>query len=351
MPNRIAPNPVVTSTSSSKTAADYQSEALAALSSAGGDQTQTTPPPAQAGAEKAQGKDDGGATALEPKDEASATEPEKKAPSEGDDIPKGIKAAFEKLTADKAAFRQEREGLVQKLKDAEERAAKAEGLAGAKSPMELLRAAGYSWKDAVEEMTGLRPEGEEGEPAVKPGKATESKKLTLEDIDPEAAADLREFRRQRQEAEAKAGREKVSSKLKEFAEKAGDKFKFTAKLGEYDKALDFINAHFAKHKALPGATPEEAMEIALAHVEADLRKEAEKWRGLLTPGQEGGTQESADEAVRESAVPQAESDRAVSIKTLTNSLGGRTTNNSKQPSTPEEYRAAALAEMMKAERR
>jgi hypothetical protein len=346
MPQTIV-KPVVTSTSAPKTASDYQSAAMAALTAAEkGNQTQTTTPPAQTGAVQAKGTDDGGATDLDPKDETSAAnqEPDKKT----DDKPEFLKGAFDKLTTEKAALRKERESFAAERKELEALAAKGAKYADAKTPMELLRAAGFSWKDAAEEMTGLRPEGEE-----EPEKPTKQKgeKLKLEDIDPEAAKDLAEFRAERARKHETEVRAKLTDVAKAHAEKGGEKFKFVAKLGEYDKALDFINEHFAKHGELPGATPTEAMEIALTYVEANLRKEAEKWKGVLTGGQDDGTQESADEAVRESAVSQAESDRAVSSKTLTNTSGGRPTNNSKQPSSPEEYRAAALAELTKAERR
>lgn len=335
-------------TSAPKQAADYQAEAMAAFAQADkGDKTQTTTAPAETGSPSgASAKDDGGATGSpSEKEDPSATKPEKKA--EDSNIPPNIKAAFEKLTTEKAAFRQQKDALTQQVKEANERAAKAEALLSAKTPMELLRARGFTWKDAAEEMTGVRPGGDEEEaPAAKP-KA--DKKLSLEDIDPEVAADLKAWKAERAETARKAGREAISKNMTEFAEKEG-KYVYTLKLGKIDEALDFIEQHFAKYKELPGSTPRESMEIALAHVEESLKSQAEKWKAVLTPASDDATDQGAAEN-RESAAPDKAASEQAGSKTLTHSQAGAPrTGPSKTPSTPEEYRAAALAALLKAEK-
>jgi hypothetical protein len=308
-----------------------------------GEQTQITPPPAKAGDRESNGMGTGEETASDPKDAASATikEPEKK-PEDG--IPPNIKTAFEKLTSEKAAFRQEKQALTQQVKEANERAAKAEAFTNAKTPMELLRAAGFTWKDAVEEITGVKAEGEE---APKPSK--ESKKPTLEDLDPEVAADLKAWKAERETKKLEEGRAAVRKAVETFATKAGDKYALTVKLGKLDDALGFIEAHFAKYKELPGATPQESMEIALAHVEESLKSQAEKWRAVLTSGAESDSVPNAADN-RESAAPDSATSETAG-KTLNHSQAGASrTGPSKEPQTPEEYRAAALRELLKTAR-
>ena len=346
MPQILSSKPI--SAPAPKSAADYQAEAMAEF--AKGDQTQTTPPPAEAGDHESSGMGTGGKTEGDPKDAPSAEkekpkEPEKK--KEDVNIPPNIKAAFEKLTADKAAFRQEKEGLIQQVKEANERAAKAEAFVNAKTPMELLRAAGFTWKDAVEEITGVKAGGEE---TPKPGKKEEPKKPTLEDLDPEVAAELKAWRAERAAKKQAEGRAAIRKSMEDVAKKAGDKYGYTMKLGKVDDALDFIEAHFAKYRELPGSTPQESMEIALAHVEENLRGQAEKWKAVLTPASESASVPDAAEESSESAAPESATSETAS-KTLTHSQAGALrTGPSKEPQTAEEFRAAALREMLKAER-
>lgn len=334
--------------SAPKTAVDYQADALAALTGADkGKQSQTTTDTAEPSALEAKVKEDGGNSEVPPLEKDPSAISEK--PAAKEEIPPSIRQAFDKLASEKAALRKDRDAMNLQVKEATERASKAEALTAAKSPLELLRAAGFSWKDAVEEMTGMRPEGEE--PDAKPAaKAKADKKLTLEDLDPEAAADLKAWKADRAAAQAKAGREKITGHMKEYAEKEGDKYSLVVKLGEYDKVVEFIERHFEKYKELPGATPQESMEIAMAHVEEDLQNQAKRF-GFLTRAPEGDMEEPAAEN-RESAVTtQAASDQARS-KTLSNSQAGASrTGSPKEPQTPEEYRAAALAVMLKAEKR
>lgn len=333
MPQILQQKP--TSAPAPKSAADYQAEALAVLDK-GSDQTQTTTAPAETGkAAVPEVKDAGGETGnSSEKADPSAVKPEEKKPPEekkGEELPTNIRAAFEKLTAEKAEVRKAREALAADQKALQQ----AQQLMGAKSPMELLRARGFTWKDAVEEMTGIRPEGEEA-PDEKPA----PKKLTLEELDPEVAADLKAWKEERAVKQAQERRSAVKKSMEEFVQKAG-KFELVQKLGAYDDALTFIESHYAKYRELPGSTPQESMEIALAHVEESLQEQAKKWRGVLTPGTERATHDGAGESP-ENAVRKAASELAG--KTLSNSQAGASrTGTNKEPSTPEEFRAAALA--------
>lgn len=337
------------STPAPQTAVDYQAAALkVAMEQESKSQTSTPPAKTESDStESKSGTDDVGATDANPKDGASDSTEEKKA--EGEKMPESLKASFEKLTSERAALRKEREAFLAEKKALEEKANASGKFAEAKSPMELLRAAGFTWKDAVAEVTGIRPDGDDEHDPVNQRRHSrkteeEPKKLTLADIDPDAARDLAEFRKQREEQSRKAGRELVHNKLKEFATKNEEKFQFVSKLGEFDAALDFINSYYMEHKQLPGVTPEETMEVALAHVESNLRKQAERFRSLTMPA------ESADVQGDERAASRPASDDGAFSKTLSNNSGGRTTQNSKQPSTPEEYRAAALAEALRLEK-
>lgn len=333
-----------------KSAADYQAEAMAEF--AKGDQTQTTPPPAEAGDQESSGTGTGGKTEGDPKDAPSADQkekvPEKK---EESSLPPNIKAAFEKLTTEKAAFRHEKEQLTQQVKEANERAAKAEAFVNAKTPMEILRAAGFTWKDAVEEITGVKAEVEGDEAPAKPGKRPDpEKKLGLEDLDPEVAADLKAWKAERAAKKREEGRAAIRKTMEDFAKKAGDKFSYTMKLGKLDDALEFIEAHFAKYKELPGSTPQESMEIALAHVEESLRGQAEKWKAVLTPAPESASVPDAAEEGSESAAPDSATSETASTTLTHSQAGAPRTGPSKEPQTAEEFRAAALREMLKAER-
>lgn len=339
------------STPAPQTAVDYQAAALkAAMEQESKSQTSTPPAKTEQDSKSDSGTDDAGATDVNPKDDASVSSEEKKA--DGEKLPDSLKASFEKLTSERAALRKEREAFMaekQALLEQAKESGKFAKFAEAKSPMELLRAAGFTWRDAVQEVSGIRPEGDdESDPVNRAPKRSRKeepeKKLTLADIDPDAARDLAEFRKQREEASRAKGREMVNNRLKEFTNKNSDKFKFVQKLGEFDAALDFIESYYAEHKQLPGVTPEETMEVALSHVESNLRKQAERFRGLTAD------QESAVVDSEESAVDEPARDDGSVGKTLSNFSGGRSTSNSKQPSTPEEYRAAALAEALRLEK-
>lgn len=234
------------------------------------------------------------------------------------------------VETDKARLREEREAVRKDLQEADAlRQAKASG-----SPVKALVAMGWSYEDATAEVLGKPLPGRKEAPEeakVDPKVAALEQKLAA--LEAERAAD----REAQGEAQFRAGLVKLAADGKE-------RFEFVRELDAYDEALEWAKGYVKQHGALPGETPEKAMEAALAHVE---RKYEET---LLKPGVLTSTKlRSKLQPVAEAPKPAADRPQATSAKSpppsLTNSLAAAAPPRSAKPEprTPAEYQAAAAA--------
>jgi hypothetical protein len=230
--------------------------------------------------------------------------------------------------AQKAALREEREALRREQADLDLlRQAKASG-----SPVKFLMAGGWSYEDATAEVLGkLVPGKREAEaPAAK--------------VDPEIAAMKQELQALKAERAAEQDRAAVATfkaGMVAHAQANKEKYELVDATDSYDDAVRLVTNYVAQHGELPAESPEAAMELALAHMEAKLEKQhlservltASKVRSRLTP-----------------VVPKPAADRpqATSAKSppsaLTNSLAAAAPRAAKpEPRTPADFIAAAAA--------
>ncbi len=250
-----------------------------------------------------------------PAPEASGDKkPEAKAEPKPDRVVKG----FEDLASAKAAFRAEREAALKEYAPLVE-------AKKSRSALKILEANGVTWKEAAEEILSKGSSGKITEQA---------------EVDPRDAR-LAALEQEIHSTKTRAARANATGQLEARVKADPAKFKHVAHFKAEGEALRYIEQYFNENDELPApGDVAESMEIALEAVEAHYVKEADRWRGVLTPGSG-----SANVPVSKSAVP---ADGAVSQqapKTLTNNVGAGpapTSAATKKPKTDEDYQRAVI---------
>ena len=247
----------------------------------------------------------------EAKTEAPKVEekPEVKAPSDT------IKASFERLAQEKAAFRKEMEEAKPYLAGLKTFApgqvtAMQRAIAN-KNVMEFLNAGGFTYADVAHGVLDNTPGAKPRE--VKEDSAEKTDNPELDEIRNE----LRELKAER---EARA-RNEALSKIKELTASR----KLIKELGEEETVVKYIEDFYRRTGELPGKSFEETVEIAAQAVESHLEAQAAKWRAALgVSAQANETSKNLTEASKPAVVQQSASEalagQANAGKTLTNAV-------------------------------
>lgn len=197
------------------------------------------------------------------------------------DAPKGeepFAKSFEKLAAEKAAFRKEMESAkpyIEAMKALPPTALQAMARSVAQNdPMALLSAAGFTYADVAKRMAGAAPD-----PKVTENKTPDANSALPAEIKTEIEQ-LREFRKQFQAQQEMQQRQAILGKVKETLK--AEAFPHLVGLEQFDAVLSVINDYHARTGELPGNTPEESFLAAAQVVEKNLKDQAEKWKKVLT---------------------------------------------------------------------
>ena len=259
----------------------------------------------------------------EEKAETKPAETEKK-----DDEPKG----FDVLVREKAALRKRE----QQLHEKEQSFAKFEAAKTGKDPLALLAAAGFSYRDLVQQVI-------DGKISDKPadGKTDTPEVAALR-------AQVAEMQKMFTQSRVEAQQAQVQGRAAELALEGGDKFKVTTAKKMTNRAIRYLEEYYQQVGEWPAATLDDSLVMALEAVEADLRREADSWRPFLTPGGEPAKVVGTEPAMvsPKEVVRQGTSGQAPQSKTLTNSLVAPARSDTDVPRTSEEYQRKALAELM-----
>ncbi len=226
-----------------------------------------------------------------------------------------VTKSFEDLAREKAAFRAEKEKL------ATGRATTLEAAAAKRDAIALLEAAGIPWKEAAEQILSS--------PGEKPRKEEpDARDTRLAALEQELAS--------RREQE---GREKVLSKLSARVAADPVKFKYVSGLKAEREAIGFLEQYYKDTGEMPGASPEESMEIALEAIETHHAKMAKIYAPLT------GASGAATVPASKTAVPAVGAVSQQAPKTLTNRTGAGPSSaspGSNKPKTSEDYVRAAI---------
>jgi hypothetical protein len=251
---------------------------------------------------------------------------EKKAPvgdAQEEQVP-----ALVKLAQERAALRKESEAnkpYLDVLRDIPPATASAVAKAiKSGDPVALLAAVGMTHSQYTARLLGeAAPAEEKSAPAEKTGNP-EFDTLRQE---------LQALKAEREAEKMQSTRTQVMSQM-QTALKDNPKFNLINKLGDYDGVEKVLIQYHAKHGELPGSTFEESVQLAAEFYEANLKKEAARWQGVLTPG-----------TVPASTAPKApEQPKAgtVTTRTLTNSNTSAPAPVKTVPKTRQEVLAAIL---------
>ncbi len=121
--------------------------------------------------------------------------------------------------------------------------------------------------------------------------------------------ELAELRRERDTEKMQTTRSQVLGQMKTVL-KDNPKFSTINGLGDLEGVERELLEYHRIHGSMPGETFEESIHLAAEVHEARLRKEAEKWRAVLTP--------AVPSAVVPSRAPESPSTGTVTTRTLTN---------------------------------
>jgi hypothetical protein len=314
-----------------KTAEDYIN---AALSASAPDKTETKEPEAKADVPEKKAEESAEVPKKAPETpKTPEKEPEKKAEPK-DELaghPPNLRKSFEKLAAEKAALRAERQAIEAERKygPAGERAARA---AAAGDTLGVLAAYGLKYENAAEAV--VQKASEPAQPKAPEANPLETRLERLE-------RELQGERNQRARIE-------VTAKLQEVLKANDTDFGLINEMEAHGDVLHELEMYMAQHGGRPpGDTFEESVSIAAELVQDRYMKEKARWMKVLekernlTKVKEPAT---VPDAVEKSA-GNGSSDGARVVKTLSNSLasspGGAARSSSKIKS-EEDYIAEAM---------
>lgn len=230
-----------------------------------------------------------------------------------------------KIAREKDAFRKEKEAVAPHLDMLKAFSPQeAQRLAQARAsgdPVAALAALGFTHSQYTQRLVGMKPEEK---PADAPAPEASPKLSALEQ-------ELAALKAERENERAQANRREAFSKM-ETVLKDNPKFSHVSTLKEFEAVERVILQHWNKFGELPGATFEESVALAAEVVEADLKKQAEKYRPLLTTSSSSAQVSSK---APESPRPASESPRTLTNANTTAPAAARTT-----PRTLEEIKQA-----------
>lgn len=141
------------------------------------------------------------------------------------------------------------------------------------NPREALRAMGFSheaYNNSV--ISDDKPEAEKTEEKVQSGNP---------DVD-SLRQEIQALRQERDAEKMQATRTQVLGQMKSILADS-PKFSTINALGDFEGVEKVLIDYHRIHGSLPGATLEESVQLAAEQYESQLKKEAEKWRQVLTP--------------------------------------------------------------------
>lgn len=228
-----------------------------------------------------------------------------------------IKASFERLAQEKAAFRKEMEEAKPYLAGLKTFApgqvtAMQRAIAN-KNVMEFLNAGGFTYADVAHGVL-------DNTPGAKPRETDKTETVPKESGNPELDEIRNELRELKAEREARA-RNEALGKIKELTASR----KLIKELGEEETVVKYIEDFYRRTGELPGKSFEETVEIAAQAVESHLEAQAAKWRAALgVSAQANETSKNLTEAPKPAVVQQSASEalagQANAGKTLTNAV-------------------------------
>lgn len=95
--------------------------------------------------------------------------------------------------------------------------------------------------------------------------------------------EIQALRQEREAEKVAASRTGVMSQMKDIL-KDSPKFEHINKLEDFDGVEKVLIEYHRQHGELPGTTFAESVQLAAEHYESQLRKEAQRWAKVLTPG-------------------------------------------------------------------
>jgi hypothetical protein len=235
------------------------------------------------------------------------------ATSKTDDTP-----ALVKIAKAKDALRKEREQVAPHLDMLKAFSpTEAQRMAQARAagnPVALLAAAGFTHAQYNAAVAGLKDEPEATE---KPTGNPEYDSLKQE---------LAAIKAERDNERIQSSRSQFLSHTEKLL-KDDPKYAHLSSLGEWQSVEAVILAHIREHGEPPGATLDESIQLAAEQVEYNLKKEAERWSGVLTKLRPGAV---VTQKAPESPRPVPESPRTLTNAMSTAPAAARTAPKSRE---------------------
>jgi hypothetical protein len=154
--------------------------------------------------------------------------------------------------------------------------------------------------------------------------------------------ELAGMRRREQELQFNQAKQNFRDGLKRLAEAEPEKYELVRGLEAYDEAVTYVIDYHNKHGVLPGESEEQAMAVALAHIESQHEDRLFK-PGVLTSNK---LKSRLSSAAPKQASERPHANPAKSPpSSLTNSLasGAPLRATKPEPETPDDYRRLAAA--------
>ena len=152
----------------------------------------------------------------------------------------------------------------------------------AKDPASALAALGFTHAQYEDAVVG-RIRGDKTDKA--PAPAPEGESDEFEGAPPKLVAEMKKMRATLQQVELERAhhlRTQTLANIGKQVESMAEKFPLVAKLGKTEAIESAITQYWREFQKLPGANFSETVEIMAEAIEADLQKEAERWRKALT---------------------------------------------------------------------
>ncbi len=237
--------------------------------------------------------------------------------------------ALVKLAQQQAAFRKEVEQVkpyleAMKVLSPQEIQRIAQARASG-NPVAALAALGFTHAEYNERLVGMTPSAKKSEEEKPTGNAQYDA----------LQKEIQALKAEREAERNQVARTQMLSKMTDVL-KDNPKFNHINKLGDYEGVERVLIQYHAAHGGLPGSTIEESVQLAAEIHEAQLKKEAERWRQVLTPVTTSA-QATAQKASESLPSPGTAQTRTLTNANTTAPAAGRTV-----PKTREEKIAALL---------
>jgi hypothetical protein len=213
--------------------------------------------------------------------EAPVTTPEATAKPPEPVADEPFKKGFDKLLQQQSALRQEKEQAKHGFELAKTFSpSQAQALAQAaqsRDPMALLAAAGFSYTDVVQKMTGVQKAPEVKQPDARPSNIPAEVQAQLDEL----KQFKQEMTQQRAQFQARQTENAVLSKIKEVVK--GEAFSHIEGLEDHAGVMGVLNEIFNKTGGFPSDDAVENIKIAAEEYERRLRENAARYAKLQKP--------------------------------------------------------------------